>query len=68
MKLEQQLGRAPSDKEVADYMGLGLDEYQQLLQQTAPITLISLDDLQCSAGDDGNSNLLFQELIPDPMQ
>ncbi len=65
-KLEQQLGRAPSDKEVADYMGLGLDEYQQLLQQTAPITLISLDDLQCSAGDDGNSNLLFQELIPDP--
>ncbi len=65
-KLEQQLGRAPEDKEIADYLGLSMDEYQQLLQQTAPITLISLDDLQGSAGEDGNSNLPIQDMIPDP--
>ena len=66
LKLEQELGRAPTDQETADYLGLSMDEYQQLLQQTAPITLISLDELQSSAGEDGNSNLPFQELIPDP--
>lgn len=65
-KLEQQLGRAPDDHEVAVYLGVSRDEYHKLLQQTAPITLISFEDLCDYSGDEGNSSLSFQEIIPDP--
>jgi RNA polymerase sigma factor for flagellar operon FliA len=42
--LEAQLGRAPTDEEVAAHLGLELDRYQQALQNTSVLTL-SLDSL-----------------------
>lgn len=63
-ELEQKLERPPEDHEVADHLGLTLEEYHKLLKQTAPVTLISLDDYFRSSGD-GVDNCSLQDLIPD---
>lgn len=63
-ELEQKLGRPPEDQEVAVRLGLTLEEYERLLKQTAPVTLISLDDCFQSSGDGGGTYPL-QDLIPD---
>ncbi|MGI5911173.1 MAG: FliA/WhiG family RNA polymerase sigma factor [Syntrophomonadaceae bacterium] len=51
-KLEGKLGRAATDAEVAQEMGLSLNEYYKLLRQIAPSTIISLDDF--ISGDEGD--------------
>lgn len=52
-KLGHQLGRAPSEVEVADALGLPLIRYQRTLQEAHGYALISLDDLdgRVEAGD-----------------
>jgi len=40
--LEQELGRPPSDEELAKHLGLSLDEYYQLARQATATTIISL--------------------------
>ena len=42
MVLEEKLGKIPSDEEVANYLELTLEEYDQLLLQSSPATMISL--------------------------
>ena len=49
--LEQNLQRPASEEEVAEAMGMTVNEYLQLLDNIRPITLISLD----STTGDGNS-------------
>jgi len=44
-KIEQELGRAALDEEVAAELGMDLDEYQKFLSQSAGLALLSLDDL-----------------------
>jgi len=44
-ELEQQLGRPAEDEEVADQLGLKMEEYYGLLKQSAGVPLISLDVL-----------------------
>jgi RNA polymerase sigma factor for flagellar operon FliA len=41
--LEQSLGRSPEDEEVADCLGVTLDQYRHMLEKIAPVTLLSLD-------------------------
>jgi RNA polymerase sigma factor for flagellar operon FliA len=53
--LEQRLGRAPEDVEVAAALGLGLAEYEELLTEIRPATFICLD--ACSEGDEGSGNV-----------
>ena len=49
-KLEQKLGRAPTEREMARQMGISLTEYQQQLQQARGYQLFHLEDF--NAGDD----------------
>lgn len=44
-EMEQQLGRPAKDEEIAGQLGLKMDEFYQLLKQSAGIPLVSLDGL-----------------------
>ena len=54
-KLEQTLGRAPVESEIAREMGLGLAEYQELLGKVRGTQLVYLEDM---AGADGDHDFL----------
>jgi RNA polymerase sigma factor for flagellar operon FliA len=54
-KLEQKLGRAPNEGEIAKEMGLSLGEYQELLGKVRGTQLVYLEDM---TGDDGDDDYL----------
>ena len=54
-KLEQRLGRAPVESEIAREMGLSLTEYQELLGKVRGTQLVYLEDM---SGDDGDQDFL----------
>jgi len=54
-KLEQKLGRAPTEGEIAKEMGLSLAEYQELLGKVRGTQLVYLEDM---SGDDGEDSFL----------
>jgi RNA polymerase sigma factor for flagellar operon FliA len=56
------LGRAPYDDEVAQHLGLTLVEFEELLTEVAPLTVLSLDE-QDGMGDDTPA---LSETIADP--
>ena len=56
------LGRAPYDDEVAQHLGLTLVEFEELLTEVAPLTVLSLDE-QDGMGDDAPA---LSETIADP--
>ena len=51
-RLEQQLGRAPQESEIAKEMGISLTEYQELLGKVRGTQLFYLEDLSGDDGDD----------------
>jgi RNA polymerase sigma factor for flagellar operon FliA len=50
VELEQRLGRSASDAEVADSLGIGMDEFHFLINQVRGISMVNLDELR-SSGD-----------------
>ena len=54
-KLEQKLGRAPVESEIAREMGTTLVEYQELLGKVRGTQLVYLEDL---SGDEGDNDFL----------
>jgi RNA polymerase sigma factor for flagellar operon FliA len=69
-QLQNQLGRAANDEEVAAAMGIGMEEFHALLEEVKGVNLLSLDDenspvshldaeqvLQAMARDDGEDPL-----------
>jgi RNA polymerase sigma factor for flagellar operon FliA len=54
-KLEQRHGRAPNESEIADEMGLSLQQYQDLLSRVRGTQLIHLEDM---SGDEGDKDYL----------
>jgi RNA polymerase sigma factor for flagellar operon FliA len=50
-RLEQQLGRAPQESEIANEMGIGLPEYQELLGKVRGTQLVYLEDMSGAEGD-----------------
>lgn len=54
-RLEQRLGRAPQESEIAKEMGVSLSDYQELLGKVRGTQLIYLEDM---SGDDGDSDFL----------
>ena len=54
-KLEQQLGRAPLESEIAVQMGVPLEEYQDLLGKVRGTQLVYLEDM---SGDEGDEDFL----------
>lgn len=59
-KLEQRLGRAPSEGEIAKEMGLSLTDYQELLGKVRGTQLVHLEDM---SGDDGDDDYLDRHVI-----
>ncbi len=54
VSLEHQLGRNPTSEEVAESLGIGLEEYYELLEDVHAYSFISLDD----SWDDDEGNTL----------
>ena len=54
-RLEQRLGRAPHESEIAAEMVLSLDDYQEMLGKVRGTQLIYLEDM---SGDDGDQSFL----------
>jgi len=54
-RLEQRLGRAPHESEIAAEMGLKLADYQELLGKVRGTQLVYLEDM---SGDDGDEDYL----------
>jgi RNA polymerase sigma factor for flagellar operon FliA len=54
-KLEQKLGRAPIEGEIAKEMGMSLADYQDLLGKVRGTQLVYLEDM---SGDDGDDDYL----------
>jgi RNA polymerase sigma factor FliA len=61
-KLEQKLGRAPAESEIAVEMGLSLVEYQELLGKVRGTQLVYLEDM---SGDDGDDDYLDRHMATD---
>ena len=61
-RLEQQLGRAPSDQEIAGQMGLSLADYHRMLTDVRGAQLLYTDDYD-EDGDEGH--YLDRHLAPD---
>ena len=63
-ELEAKLGRPATDVEVSEALGVGLDEYHELLSQVKGITLASLDEVW-SGDPDEEGKLRFGQMIED---
>lgn len=61
-KLEQKLGRAPQESEIAVEMGASLTEYQELLGKVRGTQLVYLEDM---SGDDGDEDYLDRHVADD---
>lgn len=64
IKLEHDLGRTPTDREVAVELEMSLDKYYETLDQVRNISLLSLDDNLSSDADSDSITLL--DTINDP--
>lgn len=51
-KLEHQLGRTPSEQQLADALGMPLADYQKLLLEARGYQLMHLEDLSSNDGED----------------
>ncbi len=63
-KLEQRLGRAPQESEIAKEMGLDLDEYQELLGKVRGTQLVYLEDM---SGDEGDNDFLDRHVADEDL-
>lgn len=59
-RLEQKLGRAPAESEIARELGVSLTDYQELLGKVRGTQLIYLEDM---AGDDGDADFLDRHVV-----
>ena len=59
-RLEQRLGRAPHELEIANEMGLSLGDYQEMLGKVRGTQLIYLEDM---SGDEGDHDFLDRHVI-----
>ncbi len=61
-RLEQELGRVPTDREMAAAMNLSLAAYHELLDEVRPAQFVCLDSV--GAGDGEETGTLY-EVVPD---
>lgn len=65
--LEQQNGRSPSEKELAETLGMALPEYQKMLQEARGYQLVYFEDFREEEGDD-YLDRHFGDSSNDPME
>jgi len=61
VNLEAELGRVPSDEEVAKALNVNIDEFHELLNQVRPVSLLSIDESQTFSNVDKKSILNILE-------
>ena len=66
-RLEQTLGRAPTEREMAKEMGITLKEYQQRLQEARGYQLFHIEDFT-SGEDDGFLDRNFPDNTANPLE
>ncbi len=64
--LEAELGRSPTDDEIAKKMRIPLETYQKLLSDVAPLTFLSLDETRDDEGTGHLKDVLEDERSPNP--
>jgi RNA polymerase sigma factor FliA len=64
-KLENEFGRLPYDDEVCDSLGISLKEYEDLLSEVTPATLVSLEEAMPDRSSDAKE-LRVIDTIEDP--
>ena len=64
-RLENDLGRPPYDDEVCDELGISIDEYEKMLSDVAPTTIISLEEAMPERHSDSKEIRLI-DTIEDP--
>jgi RNA polymerase sigma factor FliA len=64
-KLENDLGRLPYDDEVCDSLGISIKEYEDILSDVAPVTIISLEESMPDRSAD-SKELRIIDTIEDP--
>ncbi len=57
VKLETELGRSPTDEEVAEKMGLTLDGFYSLVSEVKPVSVLSIDEQSTYSSVDKKSLL-----------
>lgn len=65
VKLENELGRAPYDDEVCESMNITMQEYEEMLAEVTPTTIISLEEAMPDRGSD-SKELRIIDTIEDP--
>jgi len=66
MQLEQQYGRPAEEQEIAQHLGVSLDEYRQRLNQVRTMSVVHFDDLPINSNHDEDLSIL-ETLEADPM-
>lgn len=56
-ELEQRFGRPVSDEELCEALGMGLEEYYEMVSKVKSVTLLSVDELSSGAQSDRKSLL-----------
>src|SRR5215212_2379140 len=64
-KLEHELQRAPTDQEIADRLGLSLDEFQDSLMRISNSSVVALDELW-TVSDASGDQVSLLDTIQDP--
>jgi len=64
-ELENQLGRSPTDEEMAHQLGIAIDDFRNTLVEIANSSVLALDDLWTVADSDGRQVSLL-DTIRDP--
>ncbi len=64
-KLENELGRAPYDDEVCEEMKITMQEYEEMLSEVTPTTIISLEEAMPDRGSE-SKELRIIDTIEDP--
>ncbi len=63
LSLETRLGRPATEQEVADELGMAIDDYTRILMDTGRTVLLSLDEML--VGTEGNEKLHLVDVIHD---
>jgi RNA polymerase sigma factor for flagellar operon FliA len=64
-RLENRLGRVPYDDEVCEELNISMQEYEELLSEVTPTTIISLEEAMPERGSD-SKELKIIDSIEDP--
>jgi RNA polymerase sigma factor for flagellar operon FliA len=65
-KLENQLGRSPTEEELAGGLGVEMDEYYAMMDDVVSASLLSLDEL--AYGDDDDKPVALVDMVRSPNQ